>query len=368
MGRLEKVARPLSRIGAERLLKLLWGPERLTVLGYHRVVDASGSGFSYCRANVSASPAMFERQMAYVARHFNVIALSSLVAFVRDGVPLPPRPLLITFDDGYGDNYRDAFPVLRSFGFPAVFFLPTAYIDRPIVPWWDAVSYYFHHTRKRSALLPGLGQHELATRELREEAARGLMRHLKQLPEEVKQQSLEELPEALGVAPPLPDPGLFLTWDQARELVAAGIACQPHTATHPILARVSPQEARRQLRESRDRIEQETGEPVVAFSYPNGQPGDYDVHTIEALRELDFTVAFTLSPGPVRCAQVREDPLEIPRTYVVHSDSLEVFGMRIHGLPDLKQLVTLPAPAASPWRATSAPGRGAMGTAGADNS
>src|SRR5512138_490244 len=107
-----KKSHPLSdrlyRAGTPRLLDWAWGSHRLTVLAYHRINNVNAPDFVGLKANVSASPEQFAQQMDYVARTFNVIDLAVLRDHVVDGKPLPSRPLLITFDDGYLDNYEFA--------------------------------------------------------------------------------------------------------------------------------------------------------------------------------------------------------------------------------------------------------------------
>jgi len=120
MGKRQRLTQVMLKTGCWRLLDLFWGPQRLTVLGYHRICDPAAPGFSGLVSNVSATPAMFARQMDYVKQRFNVIRLDALRACVVDGAALPSRPLLITFDDGYLDNYTHAFPILRERGLAAV--------------------------------------------------------------------------------------------------------------------------------------------------------------------------------------------------------------------------------------------------------
>src|SRR4051812_42315092 len=99
------LARALMGTEAIKLVKALWGPNRLTILVYHRIVDLDAEEFPYYRPNVSTSPAMFARQMAYIAENFNVIDLTRLQSYIKSGEPLPSHPLIITFDDGYLDNF-----------------------------------------------------------------------------------------------------------------------------------------------------------------------------------------------------------------------------------------------------------------------
>src|SRR5215470_13527447 len=87
-----------------------------TVLVYHRVTEPDPF------TTAAVTPAQFERQMAYVARRFNVLDLSEIVRRAEEG-SLPPDALAITFDDGYADNYEAAYPILRRHGLPATIYL-----------------------------------------------------------------------------------------------------------------------------------------------------------------------------------------------------------------------------------------------------
>ena len=330
------LATSLRRVGAVRLLDAFWGPTRLTVLVYHRIVDAKTDQFHYYD-DVTLPPAVFERQMAYVAEHFNVIDLATLHAFLQNGEPLPSRPLLITFDDGYLDNYSNAWPILRAYHLPAVIFLTTARMDDPMPLWWDECAYYFHHTPHLQATLPLLGQQDLSTPKQRIAVREKLLGQLKRLPEAQKQAMISQLPAALAVEPPPRDRSLFLTWDQVRELVANGVACQPHTVTHPILTRIPVEEMRWQLKTSRDRIITETEQEIIAFAYPNGLATDINASTQQALRDLGYKMAFTMAHGPIAIEQVHQHLFTIPRISPHYSDNFEAFLLRVHGFQKIKK-------------------------------
>lgn len=328
------IASVFHKTGGSRILDMMWGKNRLTVLAYHRIIDSYTDDFNYYQPNVSATPEMFKKQMDFVAKRFNVIDLNALVDFIEHGTALPPRPLLITFDDGYLDNYENAFPILKSHGFPAVIFLMTTAMDNPTMrPWWDACAYYFQHTQKSTISLP-FGTFEITSPENRIPVREAVMRQLKKLPEVEKQEIIASLPEATDVEPPNDSP-LFVNWDQVRELVANGVACQPHTVTHPILTRIPDDEIQRELTESRDRIKSETGQSITAFAYPNGTPADYNKIAIETLQSLDYKVAFTLTPGPAKFGKVKQHPMQIPRVYLGRRDTFEIFVTKVMGLPAL---------------------------------
>ncbi|PJF37280.1 MAG: hypothetical protein CUN49_01095 [Candidatus Thermofonsia Clade 1 bacterium] len=325
----------LARLGVPRLLDGLWGKQRLTVLAYHRIADATAPDFVHYRPNVSATPQMFARQMAWIAKHFNVISLPVLHAFLIKGRPLPARPLLITFDDGYLDNYLQAFPILKRLQLPAVIFLITSRMARPAPPWWDECALYLNLTAHQRAELPLLGECDLSTPEARRAATDQLLRALKRIPESEKQAAVRRLGELLEVPAPSAHPPLFVNWDQVREMIAANIACMPHTVNHPILTRVSAEEAYRELAESKAHIEAQTDQQATAFAYPNGTPSDYNSAIVGMLRDLGFQSAYTLTPGPMSLRALRRYPLQIRRVFLLYKDSFDLFKLKVMGLPAL---------------------------------
>jgi peptidoglycan/xylan/chitin deacetylase (PgdA/CDA1 family) len=330
MRKSQLLANILIKSDALRLVDAFWGPDRLTVLAFHRIVDAYDPHFAYYSRNVSASPEMFAQQMDFVAKHFNVIDLAALKAFIVEGKPLPPRPLVITFDDGYLDNYLNAYPVLKAHNFPAAIFLITSRMNNGAPLWWDECAYYIHHTKKQEACLPLIGHSDLSTPRQRFLSCEALIRAIKTIPEICKNDAIQAVSLALDVPTPTSDPQ-FMTWEQVREVVANGITCQPHTVSHPILTRVSTAEVYRQIKESREQVEAETGQEIIAFVYPNGTLHDYDCTTLEIVRDLGYSIAFTYLKGPMRSADVRRHPLEISRVHIDYRDSLEIFAMKVTG-------------------------------------
>ncbi|HHH11858.1 MAG TPA: polysaccharide deacetylase, partial [Sorangium sp.] len=140
MGIRNKVAFALDRLGVLPLaLRAPPMTKVLTVLTYHRVATLPAD-YLFDAGVVDATVTQFEAHLAFVKRHYNVIALDQLRRFTH-GQPLPPRALLITFDDGYRDNHDVVLPLLLRFGLTAVFFVATRYIDERRLYWWDTINY-----------------------------------------------------------------------------------------------------------------------------------------------------------------------------------------------------------------------------------
>ena len=94
------------------------------------------------RREISVSPEQFEEHLKYFkSQGYTTITLRDLAYHLTIGRPLPPKPLIITFDDGYEDHYRNAFPLLRKYGFVGTFFVITDFIDegRPGYMSWEQV-------------------------------------------------------------------------------------------------------------------------------------------------------------------------------------------------------------------------------------
>ena len=90
--------------------------------------------------------------MELVRRHFSVIGVDELIAGF-EGVPLPPNPCLITFDDGYRSNLEVALPILRDFGLRAVLFVATSFVDQRKLYWWDRIAWLVARARVRELRL-----------------------------------------------------------------------------------------------------------------------------------------------------------------------------------------------------------------------
>ena len=87
------------------------------VLNYHQVEDKDGNPLTlYCD--------QFDQQMAYLAEEgYHTITLDEMMDAAENGTPLPEKPVVITLDDGYVDNYEYAYPILKKYGFKATIFL-----------------------------------------------------------------------------------------------------------------------------------------------------------------------------------------------------------------------------------------------------
>jgi peptidoglycan/xylan/chitin deacetylase (PgdA/CDA1 family) len=204
----------------------------LRVLMYHKVNDQ--------RPNpITVPTAIFAEQMTLLgALGYAPVCLDAVREHYLAGAPLPDRAVLITFDDGYLDNLRNAAPILVERGYPAVIFAPVGY------------------------LAPGA----------------------RPLPHE------ESLFSA-GIRNPT------LTWGQLAELEAGGIRIESHGIGHRRLAELDPDEALREIAISKIRLEEALGREVEAYAYVKGSRADYRVEHASLVRQAGYKLGFSAVSG-----------------------------------------------------------------------
>lgn len=305
----------------------IWA-ESLTVVNYHRINDPYQKDFDSFKPNVSATPQDFDRQLAYLAKWFNVVSLKDVVEWLDGHKDLPPYAALITFDDGYLDNYTSAFPLLRKHNFPALIFLTTGHIGTDAPFYWDMAAYCFAHTQNDHLTLPDGRVEHWSNSEQLDQVAKHWIEWMKTVPQAEKQMYVDNLPVLLGVSIPA---GFFrrlmMDWDQAREMQKGGIEFGAHTVHHPILTRVSLEEARDEVAGSKSRIEHELGQTVLGFAYPNGQAADLNEGIAKIVADSGIRAAFTLLNGPSSQGEVKRNPYAIRRIFISHKHSLAEYAM-----------------------------------------
>src|SRR5688500_9948862 len=124
------------------------GLGRPLVLGYHRVVEDFNSVARTEMPSMLTSTSMFERHLDCIGRRFRFVSLDEIGAHILSGEPFEKPVAAVTFDDGYADNFEQAYPVLKRKGIPAAVFVVTDLIGRPF---WQAHDKLCHLVAKAFA-------------------------------------------------------------------------------------------------------------------------------------------------------------------------------------------------------------------------
>jgi peptidoglycan/xylan/chitin deacetylase (PgdA/CDA1 family) len=290
--------RALIASGAMRVASRFTG-KGVAIIMYHSVRDEPAASFNTL-GGIIHSTTVFRAQMETIARHFDPVRLDDVLGFVRGEKNLPARPVVVTFDDGYADNYQIAKPILDQTGVPGVFYVVADCIRRQILPWPSQLRHAFL-TGKRNSWEDSGKKWPLETREQRLLAFEEASKHCCKLTSDKQDAYIESVRVALEAERPVTESPPMMTREELRALIDAGHTVGSHTVTHPNMAQVSGAEARLELTESKQILEHELERPVVHFSYPCPalQPHWSD-HTVDLSREAGYVTGVTTNGGLVR--------------------------------------------------------------------
>ncbi|MCS4503040.1 polysaccharide deacetylase family protein [Arhodomonas aquaeolei] len=229
----------------------------VSVLMYHQVgpfAPPASHRAGYCHVR------RFGAQMAWLRRFgYHVIGLDRLLDGLFGDTPLPPRAVVLTFDDGY-ENFREhAWPILRRHGFPATVFLVAERVG--------GRAEWLGDGQTRAALMGA---------------------------------------------------------DTVRALHAEGVTFGSHTLSHPRLSRLEEADQRREIVDSKARLEDILGAEVRHFCYPYG---DYDARSRNLVAEAGYASGLTCIRG---AANTADNPLEIPRKAISYGDNLIGYLWKLH--------------------------------------
>ncbi len=214
-------------------------PAGVPVLMYHKIGGETGN-------DAVISPARFAGQMEWLYKNgYRTLSLEELEAYVAGKAELPPKPVVLTFDDGYRDTYEIAMPLLKKYGFKSTVFVMLADAER------------------------------------------------------------------------------HLTWDELREMKAAGMAVQPHGYTHRDLGAMSPAQQATEIARAKEVLDRTLGQNSRYYCYPNGS---YNEQTFRLLREKGFALAVTIDPGWVKRG---DNPLLLRRVWMGNAVDLRNFEARV---------------------------------------
>jgi peptidoglycan/xylan/chitin deacetylase (PgdA/CDA1 family) len=314
-----------SRTGLTRVLETMPQRRALTILNYHRIGNADETPFD--SGVFSATAEQFDSHIAYLKRRFHMATLEEVFAIVGGGALRGPS-VLITFDDGYLDNYTLAFPILRTHGVEAVFFLPTAFIGTGKLPWWDVIAYIVKRSVKKCIHLeyPEPAIFDLS-REGGKRVSMQILRLFTQPAVKDPEHFIADLEKVCEVSSPSGTvERCFLDWDEARDMQENGMAFGSHTHSHEILTKLSPELQREEARSSREILERELNRRVDVLAYPVGLKHCFSADTVRALEETGYRAAFSFYGGSNRPGEIR--PFDI-RRYGVADLSYDHFRLQM---------------------------------------
>ncbi|WP_024461930.1 polysaccharide deacetylase family protein [Marinimicrobium sp. LS-A18] len=273
----QSLAKWLDSLGVLSLSRTLHR-YRPIILMYHRVLDNEFIP--------GVTPEIFELQLRYLKKHFNIISMNQLVFDIAHN-KVQPYSVAITFDDGHQDFYDNAWPLLRNYSVPASLYVTTGFIDKQCWLWPDYLRHILMNTDAEGVRIPNVGILPINPDQLLNTWS-AIGDYCLKLNSEDRWPFLRELSVDLGInreSNPEP-PFAPLTWDQLRSMHKEGLDVGSHTVSHPILSRLEKDKLRTELVQSSIRIEKELGARPTGICYPNGLAQDTSQVVEEHARQL----------------------------------------------------------------------------------
>lgn len=302
----------------------------VTLFGANLALGRAGKGLvvpTYHRVTMEPEPGdplivsapMFERQVRFLRDNYSIVSGDDLVDAIGGDRPLPDKACLITFDDGWADNYSIAWPILRRLGLTGVIFLATDYIGTGRRFWyarlrdlasrsWVEIRHFWAASNDGSELSKCLREFAIAHAQCSANAFNGLVERLKQFPVSEVDVAIEGTQARIvGFSADRSRGPAMLDWSQVNEMSSHGIGFGAHGTSHAIFTRISEEDLRREVVGSKRALEQHLGREVKLIAYPNG---DYDARTLKIATDAGIRAGFTCISG---VNSDLERPLELRR-------------------------------------------------------
>jgi peptidoglycan/xylan/chitin deacetylase (PgdA/CDA1 family) len=302
------------------------GGRRVLIVGYHRVVEDYDVELARSMPGSLISTATLLRHLREAARAGFEFGSLDQALEVLEGRRVPTKDLfVVTFDDGYRDTYRHAFPMLKALGIPAIFYLPAAMVGTRQRFDHDRLFHVMRMARERR-YQPRLGSLPETARPLLEPFLKQnrpltpvLDNLIGTLPSDELKKLIDCLANELGESAD-PEWGDLMNWDEARRMASAGFEFGAHTLDHVVLTFESRARCERELAGSKQILERELGARIDHFAYCNGW---YSEALIEMLARHAFRSGLTTEDLP---NQIGGNPFALKRKVLGEEFSLGLMG------------------------------------------
>ena len=263
---------------------------RFHIFIFHRVLNKPDSLFPEAEPDTNR----FDRIIKSISSVYNLLPLNEAVSRLQSDT-LPCRAACITFDDGYLDNYLNAFPILKKYKAPATIFIASRFMQGEIM-WNDRIIEAirsFSDVFKYNSL--NVKETDCCNDDNKRQVIRALIEKIKYLTPEARLEAVVDIESLTGFTQ---KERMMMCEDEIRVLHRHGVLIGAHTQSHPILASLDDAESIREISGSKTDLEAVLGESVTSFAYPNGRYGrDYDERHADIVKNLGFDFAVSTNHG-----------------------------------------------------------------------
>ena len=279
--------------------RFYWGslPPGVYCFNYHRIGDPDQTDYD---PNVfSCNADALDQHIGFFKEQFELVDLDELVGLSKSGKTIDRRYALITFDDGYLDNYELALPVLERHAAPATFFVVHEFVEKESLAWWDEIAWLVKQSSLDEVQARGWQDPVKIDRNDYAGSIRRVLAEFKQDESQSIEQRLSELRVLFGALnpPSASQSSLFMGWEELGDLAARGMSIGSHGMTHRILAQLSDEDQWFEVSRSRLELSEALGCTVSAIAYPVGSEQSSDSVTEQAVLKAGYELGFSFVKG-----------------------------------------------------------------------
>jgi peptidoglycan/xylan/chitin deacetylase (PgdA/CDA1 family) len=285
------------------------------ILCYHRVIKDNPDFFSIPGTQVDLQN--FTAQLRFLSRKYRLISFHALVKRLQEG-NLDENFLVFSFDDGFKDNYNVAFPVLKKYQVPAIFFISPVMIGNRSLLWNNRV-WFLLHSKSTLDCLHWKGREFPLNSECDKLKTRDFINQfMVAMKEDERKLILRDIAVALESPHQTSQiPELMMNLDDVFYMINSGLAeFGSHSLSHSLLPLCGGEQLIHEIEGSKKALESVLGRPVYYFAYPNGA---YDKKSIDSIRTAGYEAAATTNEGLVAPG---DDLFLLKRVNVVRDDTI----------------------------------------------
>lgn len=269
------------------------------VLLYHRVTNLETDP-----QLLSVSPFNFDSQIKILKENYNLISIEEFKYSLLNKKKFRNKSVILTFDDGYADNYLDALPILEKYSAQALFYIATGTLNTSNEYWWDAIERIILLSESQ----PVSSNYKIADQEFdlqnlnpekKQKLYESLLPLLRYMNSQKREAIILELSELfqskVGRAS-----HRAMTFEELQMMSKShSTVIGAHTHLHPSLGALSHDEQLNEIKASKSILEETLNEKIIHFSYPFGTIHDYNQDTIKICKQLNFELVAANYPSLV---------------------------------------------------------------------
>jgi peptidoglycan/xylan/chitin deacetylase (PgdA/CDA1 family) len=288
--------------------------KRIIILMYHGITAQHHPVANFDGKHVEKEK--FEKQLCHLKKKYTLISLND---YMDKKKTLPNNAVVLTFDDGYANLYTQILPILKKEKIPITIFIPTGYISKEQMGWYDKITYAISVTKEKSIIV-NEKKYFLESEKQKCAAILELKINVAGSPEK-REQIIEEVFKVTNAQKKTTaEDFCYLPWEQCKEMQEEGVIFGSHSVMHPLLTK-EKERLKEELSESKKAIEKNLGKKCIVFAYPFG---DYDNCIAEKTEAEGYICAVTTEYGT---NTRKTNPFELRRIAINNLYSEKLFPL-----------------------------------------